>query len=178
MGKIKNFLSSWLNEELWELLILLLVAAVVSIGVQSLLFWIGGLFLSIKDCGMLIDTILGILLISPLFLGAGLTEGEGNGSIFVGSLAIMGIYISVVWYFHAGILAGCLVLLYMALWRLYKIIGADPLWTCGGTCAYLLYCIGAYFAMIFNGLEPVINIYGIVTLIVATIGVWVIPASE
>ena len=177
MGKIKNFCGKWFDDEFWELGLLFLVVAAVSIGVQSLIFWIGGLFPSVEDCGMLIDSILCALLVLPLLIGAGLTEGEGNGNIIVGLLAIMGIYVSVVWYFHAGILVGCLVLLCMALWKFHK-LGANPLWTCGGACAYLLYCIGAYFAMIFNGLEPAINLYGIISLIVAAIGIWLIPASE
>ena len=177
MGKIKNFCGKWFDDEFWELGLLFLVVAAVSIGVQSLIFWIGGLFPSVEDCGMLIDSILCALLVLPLLIGAGLTEGEGNGNIIVGLLAIMGIYISVVWYFHAGILAGCLVLLFSALWRLHK-LGADPLWTCGGACAYLLYCIGAYYAMIFNGLEPVISVYGIVILSIATLCVWFIPATD
>ena len=171
MEKIKDFFSSWFKEEFWGLVVLFLIVAAFSIGVQSLLFWIGGLFLSVENLGLTIDAVLFMLLVLPAFIGAGLTNHRGNGNILVGLTAIMGIYISVVWYFHAGILVGCIVLLCSALWRLYK-IGADHFWGLGGACAYLFYCIGAYFAMLFNGLEPAINIYGIVTLIITTICIW------
>ena len=179
MGKIKYFFSKWLDEEVGLCILLFLVIAAVIIGVESLLFWIGGLFPSVQDLGLMLDAILGFVLVFPIFFGSAMSnyEGEGDGNLFVGSLAIMGIYISVVWYFHAGILVGCIVLLCSALWRLYK-MGVDTFWVFGGACAYLLYCIGAYFAMIFNGLEPAINLYGIVTLIIMTICILFIPASE
>ena len=179
MGKIKDFFSKWLDEEFWNLAVLFLIVAALSVGVQSLLIWIGGLFPSVQNLGLMLDAILGFVLVFPIFFGSAMSnsEGEGDGNLFVGSLAIMGIYISVVWYFHAGILVGCIVLLCSALWRLYK-MGVDTFWVFGGACAYLLYCIGAYCAMIFNGLEPAINIYGIVTLIIAAICILFIPASE
>jgi hypothetical protein len=177
MGKIKDFFSKWFDEEVGLCILLFLVIAAVIIGVESLLFWIGGLFPSVENLGLTIDAILFMLLVLPAFIGAGLTNHRGNGNILVGLTAIMGIYISVVWYFHAGILVGCLVLLYMALWRLHK-LEANLMWTCGGAYAYLLYCIGAYFAMIFNGLEPAINIYGIITLIIAAICILFMPVRE
>ena len=177
MKKIKNFCSSWFGEVFWELFIVVLVASAVSVGVQSLLIWIGGLYPSVQNLGLMLDAILGFVLVLPIFFGSAMSNSEGDGNVFVGSLAIMGIYISVVWYFHAGILVGCLVLLCSALWRLYK-IGADTFWVFGGACAYLLYCIGAYFAMIFNGFEPAINLYGIVTLIIAAICILLISVTE
>lgn len=178
MGKVKDFFGKWFDEEFWGFVVLLLIIAAVSIGFQSLLMWIGGFFPSVEDCGKLIDSILCMLLLLPAFICFGLgSDFKGSGNCLVGLLAIMGIYVSVVWYFHAGILVGCIVLLYSALWRLYK-ISADPLWTHCGASAYLLYCIGAYFALLFNDIEPAINIYGIVTLIIATICLWFIPASE
>lgn len=177
MGKIKDFFSKWLDEEFWNLVVLFLITAAFSIGVQSLLFWIGGLYPSVENLGLMIDAILGFALVFPIFFGSAMSNFEGDGNIFVGSLAIIGIYISVVWYFHAGVLIGCIVLLYLALWRLQK-IGADQFWTCGSACAYLLYCVGAYFAMIFNGLEPAINLYGIIALAVATLCLWLIPVFD
>lgn len=177
MGKIKNFCGKWLDEEVGLCILLFLVIAAVIIGVESLLFWIGGLFPSVENLGLTIDAILFMLLVLPAFIGAGLTNHKGNGNILVGLTAIMGIYISVVWYFHAGILVGCIVLLYLAIWRLHK-IGADTLWLGCGAYSYVCYGIGAYCAMIFNGLEPAINIYGIVALIIAAICILFIPASE
>ena len=159
-------------------ILLFLVIAAVIIGVESLLFWIGGLFFpSVENLGLTIDAILFMLLVLPAFIGAGLTNHRGNGNILVGLTAIMGIYISVVWYFHAGILVGCLVLLFSAMWRLHK-LGVDTFGLAIGVYSYVCYGIGAYCAMIFNGLEPAINIYGIVTLIIAAICILFIPASE
>ena len=168
MGKIKNFCGKWFNEEiLWCILLFLVIAAFIT-GVESLLVRIGGLFPSIENLGLTIDAVLFMLLVLPVFIMAALTEFERNGDILVGLTAIMGIYISVVWYFHAGILVGCIVLLYSAIWRLHK-VGADTLWLGCGAYSYVCYSIGAYFAMLFNGIEPAINIYGIVTLSVAAI---------
>ena len=177
MKKIKNFCSSWFGEEFWELFIVVLVASAVSVGVQSLLMWIGGLCPSVQNLGLTIDAILFMLLVLPAFIGAGLTNHRGNGNILVGLTAIMGIYISVVWYFHAGILVGCLVLLFSAMWRLHK-LGVDTFWLAIGVYSYVCYGIGAYFAMIFNGFEPAINLYGIVILIIAAICILLIPVTE
>lgn len=177
MEKIKNFFNLWFGINFWGFVILLLAVAVPSFLVQSLLIGVGRLFSSDANTAVVIDALLGFILIAPVYFCAGHSEHKGDGNILVGLLAIMGIYISVVWYFHGGILFGCIVLLYSCLARLRK-IRLDSLRIYGGTCVYLLYCIGAYFAMIFNDLEPAINIYGIVTLIVATIGVWLIPATE
>lgn len=174
MGKIKNFLSLWFSSEILVIFIALIVLTAILIGLQSLLIWIGGLFTSIENLGITIDAILGFVLLFPLFLGAVFTNHEGNGNILVGLLAIMGIYISVVWYFHAGILVGCIVLLCQSLRRLDK-IGADPIWIHCGMSAHLLYCIGAYFAMIFNGLEPASSVYGIVILSIVTLCIWFVP---
>lgn len=172
MGKIKNFCGKWFGAEFGKFIFFLLGVNVISISVQRLLIWAGWL-----HCGMMLDTILGMLLIMPALIAFALTKHKGTGNIIVGLLAIMGIYISVVWYFHAGILVGCLVLLYSALWRLYK-LGYNLMLILGGACVYLLYCIGAYFAMTANSLEPAINLYGIITLVVATLCVWFIPATK
>lgn len=173
MGKIKFFLSKWFGTDFRDFLLLLLAATVFSILLQGLFFVIGGLFPSIENFGMMIDAIIFMLLVLFQFVGGGLDNRKRNGNIIIGLLAIMGIYISVVWYFHAGILVGCLVLIYIDLWRLYK-QGAEPVRLFFGACFCLPYCIGAYFAMIFNGLEPAINLSGIVTVAIATICVWFI----
>lgn len=177
MGKIKDFLSLLFDGEFCLGIPFLLIISALSIGFQSLLVQIGGLFPSVENLGLTIDAILFMLLVLPAVIGAGLTNHRGNGNILVGLTAIMGIYISVVWYFHAGILVGCLVLLFSAMWRLHK-LGVDTFWLAIGVYSYVCYGIGAYCAMIFNGLEPAINIYGIVTLIIAAICILFIPASE
>ena len=176
MGKIRNFLSSF-GKDFWGFVILLLAAAIASFLVQILLIGAGRLFFSDENDAVMIDAIIGMLLVLPPLITVCMTNYKGDGNIIVGLLAIMGIYVSVVWYFHAGILVGCIVLLYSAIWRLHK-AGADTLWLGCGAYSYVCYSIGAYFAMIFNGLEPAINIYGIITLIVATMCIFFIPASE
>lgn len=173
--KIKDWLCNWLDEVFGQLVILICIMAAISIGVQSLLIWIAELFSSVYDCGVMVDAILGMWLMLPALGAVWLQNRKGAGNILVGLLAITGIYVSVVWYFYAGILVGCIVLLYSALWRMAK-IGADSLWIYGGACIYLLYCIGACFAMIINGIEPAINLYGFIVLAVATLCIWGIPA--
>ena len=177
MRKVKYFFSKWFDKVVVLCILIFLAIAVILTGIQSLLVWIGGLFPSVENLGLTIDAILFMLLVLPAFIGAGLTNHRGNGNILVGLTAIMGIYISVVWYFHAGILVGCLVLLFSAMWRLHK-LGVDTFWLAIGVYSYVCYGIGAYCAMIFNGLEPAINIYGIVTLIIAAICILFIPATK
>ncbi|MBR3662403.1 MAG: hypothetical protein IKN67_03905, partial [Alphaproteobacteria bacterium] len=69
MGKIKIFFSKWFDEEVVLCILLFLVIDAVIIGVESLLFWIGGLFPSVENLGLTIDAILFMLLVLPAFIG-------------------------------------------------------------------------------------------------------------
>lgn len=171
MRKIKDFFGNQRSLKILGALFVLIASALLSIGIQSLLMWIGGLFPSVDDLSRAMDVLLGAMLVAPIFVGAGLTENKGNGNIILAMLAIIGIYICVVYCFSWLLLIFCILLLWLNLKRLDNLDG-DTLWIYGGGCAYLLYCIGAYFALIFNDLEPDINTYGITVLSVATLCMW------
>ena len=178
MGKIKNFCGKWFDGEFWAMILFLVMMAAVSIGIQSLLVWVGGLFPSVEDCGRTIDAVLCALLILPIFIGVGLGSNfNGSWNILLALLAIIGIYICVVFWFNWFLFGGCLILLLFNLIRLDR-IGCESLWIYGGVCAYLTYCIGAYFAVVFNGIEPAVGICGITILSLVTLGVWLKPALE
>lgn len=173
MGKIKDFLCNWC----WGILVIFVLSAALSIGLQGLLIWIGGLFPSVEGLGMTIDALFGFILIFPLLAGAGFTDHTGNGSILLSLLAIIGIYVCVVLYFNWFVFIGCLVLLGLNLRRLVN-IGGDSLWIYGIAGAYLLYCIGAFFAMLLNNIVPVVDSYALIVLVLVTLGMWSIPAFD
>ena len=164
----------YLGGEFWGLLTVLIAMTAMLFGLQSVIIRIGELFPSVECLGIAIDAVLGFILIAPLFLGSSLTEHEGNGNMFVASLAIMGIYVSVVWYFNWFCFIACIVILWFNLRWLEK-LGGDVLWIYCGACFYILYCIGAYFALLINNFAPAADIYGIAVLSAAAIVGWMYP---
>ena len=81
----------------------LVLVAVSSIGFQSLLIWIGGLFPSVAGLGVAIDALIGLLLVMPLFIGACLSsDNETDADVILSLLSVAGIYLCIVF----G-LAGC-----------------------------------------------------------------------
>jgi len=166
MRDLAKFLS-FFDRNLLGILGIFVIAAVTVIAMQCGLFWAGGLFSSAVE----INSVLVLLSVTPLIVGAGLTNHKGNGNIIVALLAIIGIYICVVWYFHWGVLIGCIALLISSLIRLEK-IGGDPVWTNGMACTYLLYSVGAYFAMLFYGFEPAADLGAIIVLLLVSVFLW------
>ena len=177
MKQTKNFLCKYINGDFWGFVLFISVMAVYSAVFQGLLIWIGGLFPSAKGLGLALDLLLGLVLVLPLFLGAGLDKHKGNESIIIALLAIIGIYVCIIFWFNWLLLIGCIIVLYFNLRRLDK-IGGNTLWIYSGGCAYLLYCIGTYFALIFNGIQPAADIYAIAILSIITFYIGVKPAFK
>ena len=161
---------------LWGALASFVIGLAVSVGLQSLLIWSGNLFLAEYNIGIISTTIIGLIGISPLLIGAIFSDDFSvftMGMVFA-LLAIIGIYISIVWYFSWIAFAASLAVL---LYGLYKMdcAGAEKVLLHGflGTC--LFYCMGAYYAMLINGLAPAIDIVGMTILAAVVVGIWFKP---
>lgn len=153
------------------MILLFVVMAAMSIGLQSLLIWIGGLF-PLAGLGLGIDAVIGMLLVVPIIIGIVLGSSfPGDGNLLLALLAVMGIYISIVFWFNWFVFIGCIALLWVNLLLLDR-AGCDSFWLYCGACVYLLYCLGAYFAMHFNGIEVATDIWGIAVLSAATLCAW------
>ena len=169
MRDLAKFLS-FFDRDFRSLFGTFVIAAATTIILQCGLFCL--IELLFPSAVMEIDAALGLVMVAPLLIAAVFTGYKGKWDIMFSSLAVIGTYICVVFYFHWGVLIGCIVLLLSGLVRLDK-IGVDPVWIYGTSGTYLLYCIGAYFAaMLTNSFEPAINVYGIIVLSVATVLVW------
>jgi len=173
MKKIKNFLGKRFDGDILVFITIFLVIAAVSIGGQSLLLWIGGLFPSVAAMGLVIDSVLGLVLVLP----AAVIAKSGGAKVM--ALALIGIYVCVVWYFDWFLLIARSVVLLLGLRKLAEYADTLPLFyniACLYLLCCLLYCIGAYFAMICNGLEPEADIIGIAVILVLVVCVRLIPA--
>lgn len=180
MGKIKNFLNRWFDEEFWSNCFALVVLLVLSIGIQSLIFWFGGYIF-----GMLIDVLLFVALI---VWGKSLihtdntfvykeTNKKGWICVLCLFLAIIAIYFSVVGIYLQSLLALSLaVFVFCGIWLGRMNVDTNRLFFVLGLA--LIYCIGAYFAMFINGIEPPIDKSGFFLVSGATLVVWLKPAFE
>lgn len=180
MGKIKNFLNRWFDEEFWSNCFALVVLLVLSIGIQSLIFWFGG-----YTFGLLIDALLFVALV---IWGKSLVHAD-NTFVYKGTnkkgwfcvsglfLAVIAIYFSVVGiYLQALLGVSLIVFVFCGLWlekmqadtaRLFFVLGLA-----------LIYCIGAYFAMFINSIEPPIVRPAIYLISAVTLLVWFKPTFE
>lgn len=180
MGKIKNFLNRWFDVEFWSNCIALVVLLAISIGVQSLVFWLAG-----YTIGTLIDALLFVALIvwgkslihaDNTFVYKG-TNKKGWFCVLCMFLAVIAVYFSVVGIYLQSLLAVSLVVfVFCGIWlekmnadtaRLFFVLGLA-----------LFYCIGAYFAMFINGIDTPIERSGVYLISGVTLLVWFKPTFE
>ena len=158
MGKIKNFLSSWFDEEFWETVLAIIAVAAISVGLQSFLFWVGNSVQSIEHLGYYLDTGLLVLLmivaspcldISVMFPFKG-TRVLGTMCASAVCFGVLGVYVYLV---YANILVLMLISLTLLFWgwlALEKLkANTYSLIFYAGTG--LIYALGAHYAMQFNG---------------------------
>lgn len=173
-----EFLSSFLG---------LIMVMMMSIAFQALAFRIGSLY-AIENLGFYLDG----GLFAFLFIAAIYATNRMNGGVFKlskskrsGAINLIAIWIAVfVIYIYVLRpipdrinLPEILVCLLIVLINLYalKTLKADTsilILTVGIT---LIYCVGTYFAMLINSIEPVIDIYSIAVLASITLIVWLKP---
>lgn len=151
-------------------------ALAISIGFQSLLIWAGNLIPSEYNVGIALDALVGVLAIAPIFIGAIVSDDLSSfamGMIFA-MLAIMGIYVSVTLHFNWFILVGCIGVFVASVIKMHR-AGATKIWLYLILGAYLSYCVGAYYAMMLNGMEPAIDAAGINILTILLGVIWFKP---
>lgn len=180
MRKTGDFKGSLVNGEFCLGIPFLLIISALSIGVQGLLVRIGGLFPSVEYLSIAIDAVFGGILLLLMHLKIDLirfTIGERAKEnllwCFMVEQAV--IYIYVVCWGHWLVLAiGLLLLSSSARLPEYEYHRA-----CSEVyeteCICLLYSIGAYVALLLNGIEPAASIYGIIVLLIVTLIMWFVP---
>ena len=151
-------------------------ALAVSIGFQSLVVWAGNLLPVGYNVGIALDALVGVLAIAPIFIGAIVSDDVSSFTMgmFFAMLAIMGIYVSVTLYFNWFILVGCIGVFVASVIKMHR-AGATKIWLYLILGAYLSYCVGAYYAMMLNGMEPAIDAAGINILTILLVCVWSKP---
>ena len=151
-------------------------ALAVSIGFQSLVVWAGNLLPVGYNVGIALDVLVGALAIAPIFIGALVSDDVSSFTMgmFFAVLAIMGIYVSVTLYFNWFILVGCIGVFVASVIKMHR-AGATKIWLYLILGAYLCYCIGTYYALILNGIEPAINMDGVNVLMLLLGVIWFKP---
>lgn len=185
----------WMGEDGWREFFLFLLYTGISVIVQSLLFWAGDLpflrnfHLWGLGCGIIPDVIfLGFILCLTLGILANVNTYPVVPTslpsipkwipVALIILSLIAVYISTMFYYQWWILVWGLVMLAICNWYLAEYclgaVGRLDLATGIG----LICAIGAYFALLITGREPVIDTAGIVTLIVAAFGGWMYSALD
>ncbi len=180
MRKNENFLTLWVDGEFCLGIPLFLIISALSIGVQSLLVKIGGLFPSIEYLGIAIDAIFAEILLLLMYIKIDLirfTIGQRDKENLMGGfLAEQAvIYLYVVGWGHWLVLAIGLILLSSSVSLSEYEYHRECSEVYEAKCVCLLYSIGAYVALLLNGIEPAANIYGIIVLLIVTLIMWFAP---
>ena len=185
MGKIKNFLSSWLNEELWGLCAGFCLVALFTLCIQYFVFWFGNMIHTSERVGTYLDIglfIIWLIAIIPVINSADLfpikgTMEKGRINVVAVWLIVVGIYAYILSSVDFWILALCLVML-LCNWFMLEKLNADTGLLSITVGASLIYCLSTYFALLFNGIEPATDTGSIITLLLVTLILWFKPAFE
>ena len=151
-------------------------ALAISIGFQSLLIWAGNLIPSEYNVGIGLDALVGVLAIAPIFIGAIVSDDFSTfamGMVFA-MLSIVGFYISITLIFNPFVLVACMVVFVASVIKMHM-AGATKIWLYLILGAYLSYCVGAYYALMLNGIEPAINMDGVNVLTLLLGVIWFKP---
>ena len=186
---MKKFIKSlrsqiyWVDLDLfWITCFNVLILATISIGIQSLLLWIGTfpymaeLHIGTLSCGMILNTALFIVvlgwawrrLIGPdTFIYKGTTK---KGWIFVllSLLGISVIYIDTAFVHSWSVLAVSIIVLILCRILLAK-LRTNTYQVDESFGITLMFCVGTYVAMLINSMEPAIDVYGITTILLFSI---------
>lgn len=173
MNLISKFLSLF-DGEFRGLLLGFITIMVISVGLQSLLLWLGDMCLDAILFALVLISIGQIvaLKLSDLFPYKG-TAGGGILAMFYICLGIIGVYVCIVHPALLGwnLLVGALLLIFLD-WIFLEKIGADMVIVGIAVGIGLCYCLGTYFAMLLNCLEPVAEIPEVVIISLATLFAW------
>jgi len=157
-------------------------------GIQCLCFLFGGTPTLMEGLGYHFDVFFFSLVLlitlyelrkSPKLFSEKDSKKKGVICVTFTLLAIIGIFVYVInstnlsWIW----LAVCFLVLLQS-WILFEKMKADTsiLSLALGTC--LCYCLGAYFAMIFNNIEPAIELKDIIVIFIITVCMWFRPCFD
>ena len=187
MGDIQDLLKR-LDAEFFGTVFGLITIMVFLAGIQSLCFLFGAAPTLMEGLGYHFDvfffsvTLLVILYElrkSPKLFPKNSGRKKGITCVTVALLAIVGIYVYVInptdlsWIW----LAVCFLMLLQS-WILLERMKADTSILSLSLGAGLCYCIGAYFAMIFNDIEPAVELKDIIVISIATVCLWFRPCFD
>ena len=149
-------------------------AVAVSIGFQSLVVWTGNLLPG--EYGLGIDALIGVLMVMPIFMGALISDDFSTFTVgmVIAMLAVVGIYVSVTLYFNWFLFVGAMALFIVTLIKMDRDC-TKKFWLYAVWGGYLCYCVGAYYAQVLNGIEPVMDVTAINILTALMVIVWSKP---
>lgn len=191
MEKIKSFLSKWLDDEFWGAFISLVLVVVISVCVQSFLFWADDLpFVSnfrvgTLSFGMIADIILfAAILVFALWTNKGPdtfmflgTMVKGRICLFFITLATIAAYVSVVFVFQWWVVLSAIAVIFICEHALLRLKADDSRINLAFGVA-LIYCVGTYIALFLNDLMPAISPYGAFAIAVISLIMFFKPALE
>ena len=191
MEKIKNFFAKWFDDEFGSALISLIIVTTISITVQCILLWTDALSLVSEfnlgtlSFGMVLDIVLFVAILvfalwtnngpdTFIFLG---TMGKGRVCLLFLTLSVIAAYISVIFVYQWWVLLLSIAVLFLSEYALRRLKADDDRINLAFGIA-LIYCVGAYFAMLINNLEPTIDLWGLFAIMVTSIILYFKPAFE
>ena len=191
MGKIKSFLCKWFDDEFWGAFLSLVVVCIISVCVQSFLFWaddlslLSGFHIGTLSFGMVADVVLFATILAfalwtnngPdtfMFLG---TMGKGRVCLFFITLATIALYVSVIFAYLWWVLVLAIAVIFICEHALLRLKADDSRINLAFGVA-LIYCVGAYIALLLNDLVPAISLYGAFAIAVISLVMFFKPAME
>lgn len=166
----------------------LLTIMVFETGIQTLCFLFGGTPTLMEGLGYHFDVFFFAVLIlvimyelnkSPKLFSKNERKKKGIFCVNFALLAIIGIFVYVInptnlsWIW----LAVCFLMMFQS-WVLLERMKADTSILSLTFGAGLCYCLGAYFAMLINDIEPAIELKDIIVILIATVCVWFRPCFD
>ena len=191
LGFRDNFVSLCLGfrDNFVSLCCVFAIILMFAVGLQSLLFWVGGLLPAWRIGCLSMGVILNLLVFASIIwlfseIGSNQyffpykgTAEKGAFSGFTVMLLPLCVYICVTSLYSWLALMLMVLLLVLCIRRLTKIeADVSRLGTLAG--GLFVYCLGGYFAMLINGLEPAIDVYGLTLLAFVTIVLWFNPIFD
>lgn len=185
MGKIKNFLSKWFDEDFWNAVISIIGVAAISLGLQYLMFWGGSSVQSVAHLEYYIDTgffVLLLIVASPGLDPAVIFPFKGTripGTICVSAMCfgMLGVYVYIV---YANMLALALISLMLIVvgWAGLEKIDADMHPPVLYTSVGLIYALGAHYAMQLNGIAVLADSAIIIIVFIVALLSWFRPVID
>lgn len=169
--------ASLFNEGIWSVFFYLIVVMALSIGIQSLVFWLGNLGFVAGLYAVLIITLLEVQAYSDskLFPFKG-TSVMGAFYYCLIWLAVIGVYVCIIFPTPISwIISACFFGLLVVNWIGLECVNTDMTSLSLAIGVALCYCLGTYFTMLIFGHKPAVGIIEIIVLAVTALVIWFRP---